>query len=106
STVYGMNDSLELALHQDKMNESVFKLPEESGETTNAIPIITDDDLNRQQSDDNTIIRQDQDDTKTFSAKDQPKKGKRKKRWLKILVALFIIITVGVVEFFIFHSLF
>lgn len=86
SDVEEMELALATALDPDKINEPKYVPPVEAGEETKAIPIITDDQLEAQMNQE-TIIHQSEDTTKSFFADNQgidkpPKKEKKSnKKW-------------------------
>lgn len=118
-TVYDMEDALSMALDPDRINDNKFVPPTGVGEETKAIPIITDNQMH-DNSNQNTIVHQSTDATKSFVADDKDEsKGKKKKKnkkkekkkekkprnkkkkvvWITIL--LFILIASGVAALFI-----
>src|SRR5699024_4915287 len=93
-------------------DEAVYSPPEEAGESTKAIPIITDEQLNGT-DDDATLVHNEHETTK--HAPDQPndgnedsKKPKKKKRFYKrkwfIFVMLICLIIVGGMNYFVMRT--
>ena len=103
--VYAMEDSLSHALDPDRLNEEKYMPPEEEGDETKAIPIISDHhDVDGHQD---TIIHQNSEETKKVESKnnkEKPKKPKKKRRkkWLIISLILLILIVGGAVALFFF----
>ncbi|MFD2133078.1 Stk1 family PASTA domain-containing Ser/Thr kinase [Pseudogracilibacillus auburnensis] len=94
SSVYGMEQALNVALEPNHINEAVYEPPQEEGEETKAIPIITDDRLHASDQE-KTLIHHESE--KTTGHKDKPKEKngkekpkKKKKKFRKWLLAAFI----------------
>jgi len=91
-TIDEMVMALEEAFDPDKMDVEPFFFPEEEGEKTKAIPIITDDgadaDTNQEtvntQADENTAKYMKNDVTEEEKT-EKTRKGKRKKKWKAII---------------------
>ncbi|SDJ73281.1 Stk1 family PASTA domain-containing Ser/Thr kinase [Sediminibacillus albus] len=96
-TVDEMEQDLETSLDPDRLNEEVFKTPEENGEETKAIPIITEDTF-QTKSTEETIIH----DTKNgaLSKDKKARKRKRKKTFIWIAVSLFILLAAAIAALF------
>lgn len=108
-SVYEMYVDLETALHPDRLHEAVYTPPVEAGEETKAIPIITDNHIHHDVSQDETIIHQKDDTTKKLISPQQgdspPKKKKRRKlKWF--LVSFLLLVALGVASLFILPGLF
>ncbi|SFB19674.1 serine/threonine protein kinase [Lentibacillus halodurans] len=116
-TVYDMEDDLGTALDPGRMDEEKFMPPAEEGEETKAIPIITDNQV-QQNTNNDTIVGQPDEDTKTYANEEKSKnekgtkkgkskkgaktgKQKRRKKWLIILGFLLILLAACVAAFFI-----
>src|SRR5699024_2439502 len=96
--VYDFQEALETSLHPEKQNESKYFPPVEVGEETKAIPIITDDHLSVDNTED-TIIHNMNEETKvvpeTPKKKEKPKRKRKWKRWVFGFFGL-LIATVGI----------
>ncbi|MFB4167547.1 Stk1 family PASTA domain-containing Ser/Thr kinase [Virgibacillus sp. JSM 102003] len=108
-TVYELEDGLETALDPDRIDEEKYVPPNEAGEETKAIPIITDNQLQDNVHDD-TMVHSANESTKNFKKNDNKpdsKKGnrKRKKKWLIFSIILFVLLGLGIAAFFIFSNL-
>lgn len=102
--VYQFEAALETALSPEKLNEEPFKVPDEAGDETKAIPIITDDDLTSDDEAGQTIVHQaDTEPTKSYPDESNGKKNNKKKKdkkkpsskkkkiiWISILLLLLI----------------
>src|SRR5699024_3575887 len=103
NTVYEMEDSLNHALDPDQLNAEMYKPPEEAGDETKAIPIITDNESNFDGNED-TIVHQPNAETKNVPPKNNKQKKKtkkkRKKKWLIIFLVLFLLLGASVVVAF------
>ncbi|GGP12272.1 Stk1 family PASTA domain-containing Ser/Thr kinase [Oceanobacillus neutriphilus] len=102
--VYQFEAALETALSPEKLNEEPFKIPDEAGDETKAIPIITDDDLTSEDEAGQTIVHQaaDTEPTKSYPDEGNGKKNNKKKKnkkpsskkkkiiWISILLLLLI----------------
>ncbi|MFD1067187.1 Stk1 family PASTA domain-containing Ser/Thr kinase [Oceanobacillus locisalsi] len=99
--VYQFEAALAAALSPEKLNEEPFTIPDEEGDETKAIPIITDDNLSEDEADaDQTVVHQaDAEPTKSYPEENsEQKKDKKKKKdkkpaskkkkliWISILV--------------------
>ncbi|WP_174613224.1 Stk1 family PASTA domain-containing Ser/Thr kinase [Virgibacillus ihumii] len=113
-TVYDMEDSLDTALDSDRMNEEKFSPPDEEGEETKAIPIITDTAVNSDESDE-TIANKPEDNTNTasFDGNDKKKtKGKkknkgrpkRKKKWIITISILIFLLLLGAGSYYVYAN--
>ncbi|WP_026570409.1 MULTISPECIES: Stk1 family PASTA domain-containing Ser/Thr kinase [Sediminibacillus] len=94
-TVHEMEEDLETALDPERMDEEIFKTPDENGEETKAIPIITEDTF-QTKSTEETIVH---DNTKNNGAKDKKnkkqkknKKRKRKKTLIWVAICMFVLL--------------
>ncbi|GIO26104.1 Stk1 family PASTA domain-containing Ser/Thr kinase [Ornithinibacillus bavariensis] len=101
NTVYDMEESLEVALLPENLNEPKYVPPEEVGEETKAIPIITESNLANLHQD--TIVHQTNGETKKVTPGQAPdgaikkkikKKKKRNKKWLIISIVLFALLAI------------
>ncbi len=108
NTVYEMEESLEVALSPEKINEPKYVPPTEVGEETKAIPIITESHLEDVHQD--TIVHQANAETKKVSKKGQApakktkgtkKKKKRNKKLLIISSILFVVLLIVLLAFLI-----
>lgn len=99
-TVYEMEDDLDTALDPSRENENIFTVPEDSGETTKAIPIITNDAFSNESNQDTIVHDTNNDTTKNIGDKKKGKKDKknkkdkkkRKKAVLWIIIILFVLL--------------
>src|SRR5690625_455321 len=106
--VYAMEESLNHALDSDRLNEEKYVPPEEDGDETKAIPIITDKQQEFDEHQD-TLVHQPSEDTKKVEEnkvkpakkpkKSKPKK-KRKKKWVIIIILLFLLLAGSAIAFF------
>src|SRR5699024_11468392 len=98
-----MEDSLNHALDPNHLNAEKHKPPEEAGDETKAIPIITDNESNLDGNED-TIIHQPNAETKNVPSKNNKQKKKtkkkQKKKWLIIFLVLFLLLGASVVVAF------
>lgn len=101
NTVYDMEESLEVALLPENLNEPKYVPPEEVGEETKAIPIITESNLANLHQD--TIVHQTNGETKKVKPGQAPdgaikkkikKKKKRNKKWLILSIVLFALLAI------------
>lgn len=106
-SVFDMETALDIALDPGVRDEAAYAPPEEEGEATKAIPIITEEQLNGADADE-TLVHNDHQSTKTDpsqqSATDTSEKPKKKKKFYKrksfiFFIILFFIIIAGVVYF-------
>lgn len=107
--VYDMEEALEMALEPGRINEEKYAPPNEAGEETKAIPVITDNQL-QNNSDGDTMVHQNNERTipyKNGGNKEQAKNGKRKKKkkWLVFFIVLFTLLASGIVALFIIPNL-
>lgn len=121
NTVYEMEDSLDVALSPEKLDEPKFVPPSEVGEETKAIPIITENQLENIHQD--TIIHQANAETRKVTENAQPQKGtvetkkskkknktknknkKKKKKWLITAIILFGLLSLALVLIFVIPGL-
>ncbi|MDC3416440.1 Stk1 family PASTA domain-containing Ser/Thr kinase [Aquibacillus salsiterrae] len=91
--VYEMEDDLETALNPSRTNENKFIPPDDHGEATKAIPVITDEAFTRNKSTENTIIHK--------TGNHEPvkengvQKGKKKRKRTAIIVSTLFLILVA-----------
>src|SRR5690625_1612823 len=109
-TVYDMNVALSTALEPENLHSERFTIPEEDGEVTKAIPIITNEQMNESYNDDQTIVYHEQDATQTYDRpeeqpKKKPKKKKRRKRLIITLISLFGLLAATLIALFIFPGI-
>lgn len=107
-SVFDMETALDIALDPSVRDEAVYSPPEEAGESTKAIPIITDEQLNGT-DDDATLVHNEHETTKHAPVQPndgnedskKPKKKKRfyKRKWFIFLMLLFLIILGGIIYF-------
>lgn len=99
NSVDEMDDDLRTSLNPERLNEPKFILPIDY-EATKAIPIITNDSLNKVT--DETILHQ---TAKQASGADNPKK--KRKKWPIVLVSTFFaLVILGLLTVFVFPGLF
>ncbi len=96
--VYEMEDALEVSLHPANIDEELFLPPEDSGEETKAIPIITDETFKANKSTQDTIIHNtnnmqkiQENNSNSEELKDKKKNKKKKKKGRKIFMWVSII---------------
>lgn len=112
-SVTDMYHSLETALDPNRVNEPKYSPPEEVGEETKAIPIITNLEDSDISNHDETIVHRPNEKTKKVSDKQnqnvkkskKPKKAKKKK-WRRLLLIIFILIASGLAALFIIPGIF
>ncbi|WP_080874800.1 Stk1 family PASTA domain-containing Ser/Thr kinase [Oceanobacillus timonensis] len=104
--VYQFEAALAAALSPEKLNEAPFTIPDEEGDETKAIPIITDSSLSEDDPDaDQTVVHQgDAEPTKSYPEENNEEKNKKKKKkkdkkpaskkkkilWISILILLLV----------------
>nr|WP_255639621.1 Stk1 family PASTA domain-containing Ser/Thr kinase [Aquibacillus saliphilus] len=94
SSVYEMEEDLETALDSNRVNEELFNPPEDSGEATKAIPVITDSAYKQHQTHHDTIVH----DAKAESPKDsEVKHGKKKRKKAIIWVSAILFVLFGAI---------
>lgn len=102
--VYQFEAALETALSPEKLNEEPFKIPDEAGDETKAIPIITDEDLSQEDEAGQTIVHQaDTEPTKSYpeesngkkKKKDKKKPSSKKKKIIWISIILLLLLGIG-----------
>ncbi|MFC2950156.1 Stk1 family PASTA domain-containing Ser/Thr kinase [Virgibacillus sediminis] len=106
NTVYDLEEAVAHALDPDRLNEEVYTPPQEAGEETKAIPVITDDQI-RSDADQETMIHHTGGSTKSFADDEnrqsngkakkkvkEPRK-KRRKTWLWLTAVILIFIAAG-----------
>lgn len=110
NTVYDMEDSLEVALSPDKLDEPRYTPPTEVGEETKAIPIITENYLENAHQD--TIVHQANAETKKVvengkknTSTNFKNKKKRNKKLLITSIIVFIILVATLITFFVVQGL-
>ncbi|GGJ86373.1 serine/threonine-protein kinase PrkC [Lentibacillus kapialis] len=103
-SVYDMESDLETALDPERLNEEKFVPPAEEGEETKAIPIITDNQIEGEQTDD-TIAGPSNDTTKAYTSGNnttpgkKPEKKRRRKKW-PFIFGVFLLLAAGAAVFF------
>ncbi|WP_102027330.1 Stk1 family PASTA domain-containing Ser/Thr kinase [Salirhabdus sp. Marseille-P4669] len=90
-----LEEDLATALLPNRLNEEKFIPPEEEGEETKAIPIITSD--NSLSEDGETIVRQKTDGTE----EEKKKKKKKKKVWIWTISILSVLMIAAIVALFV-----
>ncbi|HEY4600354.1 MAG TPA: Stk1 family PASTA domain-containing Ser/Thr kinase [Cerasibacillus sp.] len=112
-SVSEMYHSLETALDSSRINEPKYSPPQEVGEETKAIPIITNLEDTNVSNHDETIVHRPNEKTIKVSDKQnqqvkKPKKKKapKKKKWRRILLIIFILIASGLAALFIIPGIF
>lgn len=108
-TIYELEKAIEDALHPDKLNEQPYKPPEEVGDETKAIPIITDDQFIGAENQD-TIISKPNGNTKSFpenkengdknAAEKKQEKPKKKRKWLIIFITFIALLGISIAALF------
>src|SRR5699024_8634093 len=107
-SVFDMETALDIALDPSVRDEAVYSPPEEAGESTKAIPIITDEQLNGT-DDDATLVHNEQETTKDAPGQptdvheeaENPTKTQRSytRQWFIFLMRLFSMIVGGIIYF-------
>lgn len=93
-SVSEMQDAILVALDPEHLNEPVYRPPVEEGEATKAIPIITDETLEKMNvnaNDDSTIVHQAPEKAKPVEEDGKKKKKKRRRRWLFAMLSLILL---------------
>ncbi|WP_047984928.1 Stk1 family PASTA domain-containing Ser/Thr kinase [Ornithinibacillus californiensis] len=109
NTVYEMEDTLEIALSPEKLDEPKYTAPTEVGEETKAIPIITENQLQNIHQD--TIVHQANAETKKVGNNGQVppsnlnNKKKKNKKLLITSIILFLLLTGTLIAAFVVPSL-
>lgn len=119
-TIYDLEEALDTALDPDKLHEPPFTPPEEAGEETKAIPIITDNEF-KHDYDQETIVHHGNGETKEYednqtpppaNKKNKKKKSKKKngkkqkrKRWLLIGASVLMLFLAAIVVLFIYPGI-
>lgn len=104
--VYQFEAALEEALSPEKLNEEPFKIPDEDGDETKAIPIITDEDLSEDEAGQTLVHQADQEPTKNYpnenkgkskkkKKKAKKKPGSRKKKIIWMIILLLLLLGIG-----------
>lgn len=107
-TVFDLEVALDTALNPDKINEEKFEPPEEEGEETKAVPIVTGE-KNDSSEQEETLVHAGGQDTKPYkgnkkgkkSKKKKKQKGKKKKKWLIISIIILVLLLSGIAALFI-----
>src|SRR5690606_32556480 len=118
-TIYDLEEALDTALDPDKLHEPPFTPPEEAGEETKAIPIITDNEFKHDYNQE-TIVHHGNGETKEYednqtpppANKNKKKKSKKKngkkqkrKRWLLIGASVLMLFLAAIVVLFIYPGI-
>lgn len=93
-SVSEMQDAILVALDPEHLNEPVYRPPVEEGEATKAIPIITDETLEKMNvnaNDDSTIVHPAPQKAKPVEEDGKKKKKKRRRRWLFAILSLILL---------------
>lgn len=93
-SVSEMQDAILVALDPEHLNEPVYRPPVEEGEATKAIPIITDETLEKMNvnaNDDSTIVHQAPEKARPVEEDGKKKKKKRRRRWLFAILSLILL---------------
>ncbi|MGE6346579.1 Stk1 family PASTA domain-containing Ser/Thr kinase [Bacillus mycoides] len=91
-----MKRDIETALYPERINEQPFYIPEDM-EATKAIPIIQQEQLFQNVSDETIVLKGSKVDEQV--RKEETKSGKKKKRnnkWLKVLITTFLLLAIGI----------
>lgn len=99
SSVAEMQDAIVVALNPEKRNEPLFQPPIEEGEATKAIPIITDETIEKMKIDEQsepTLVHQTAPVKKTQEDNPKKKKKKKRRRWIIGIVSF---LTIAVIIF-------
>src|SRR5690625_950284 len=102
-TVYDMNIALSVALDPENLHSARFTVPQEAGEVTKAIPIITNEHMDEAMIEQQTVTYDEANTTKTDQvAKEKPKKKKRRKGLMISFISIFILLAATLIALFIF----
>ncbi|MCT2538015.1 Stk1 family PASTA domain-containing Ser/Thr kinase [Aquibacillus koreensis] len=111
-TVYELEEALSTAMLPERINEEVFVTPEDSGEATKAIPIITEERFKQHKSTQDTLIHHTEagntkHSTDENNKEQEPnlKKKKRAKAWVWISVILVVLFGAFLAALFIIPSM-
>ena len=99
SSVAEMQDAIVVALNPEKRNEPLFQPPIEEGEATKAIPIITDETIEKMKIDEQsepTLVHQTAPVKKTQEDNPKKKQKKKRRRWIIGIVSF---LTIAVIIF-------
>ncbi|MUV40015.1 Non-specific serine/threonine protein kinase [Lentibacillus sp. JNUCC-1] len=94
--VYEMEQVLETALDPENLEAVPFVPPEEAGEETKAIPVITDSQYSNSKNDDTIVHKTDSPTKQVKPVSEKKKKPKKRKKWLWITLLLLFLIGGGV----------
>lgn len=113
-SVDAFEEDLITVLDPSRLNEAPFLLPEEEGEATKAIPIITEQSLEKNKSAEDTLVhtknhavneQSTDNNEKGIKAgknkKDKKKKSKKKKVFIWLIILFFILISSGLFALFV-----
>ncbi|MDM5189568.1 Stk1 family PASTA domain-containing Ser/Thr kinase [Bacillus sp. DX4.1] len=94
-SVNAMKRDIETALYPERINEQPFYIPEDM-EATKAIPIIQQEHLLENLSDETIILTEKKTDEQTKDEQVKPKKKKqRSNKWFKVLITTFLLLAIG-----------
>lgn len=94
STVFEMEEALNMALDPSRLNEAIFMPPDEAGEMTKAIPVITDE-----QFQDTKTYEKDSQETKEQKVVKPSKKKFYKRKSFIVLLILFLLSGIALAVF-------
>lgn len=105
--VFEMEDALDAALLPGKIDEEMYIPPEDSGEATKAIPVITHDTFKQHKSSQDTIVNSTTNNQTIPPEEEKPvkKKKKRKKAVVWVTIILVSLLTAIVAALFILPSM-
>nr|WP_277818519.1 Stk1 family PASTA domain-containing Ser/Thr kinase [Bacillus sp. TL12] len=91
-----MKRDVETALYPERINEQPFYIPEDM-EATKAIPIIQQEQLFGNVSDETIVLNGNKADGQIKSEEAKPKvEKKRSNKWLKVLITTFLLLAIGI----------
>lgn len=105
--VYQLEEALETALSPEKINAAPFSIPEEDGDETKAIPIITNAEIADDSEDQTLVHHADQEPTKSYPDKKEQgkeekkqknkkkKPGSKKKKIIWLIIMLLLLAGIG-----------
>ena len=91
-----MKRDIETALYPERINEQPFYIPEDM-EATKAIPIIQQEQLFENVSDETIVLNGNKVDEQVKNEEVKPKiEKKRSSKWLKVLITTFLLLAIGI----------
>ncbi|WP_242213747.1 serine/threonine protein kinase PrkC [Bacillus cereus group sp. BfR-BA-01383] len=90
-----MKRDIETALYPERINEQPFYIPEDM-EATKAIPIIQQEQLFENVTDETIVLKGSKVDEQVREEAELSKKKKRSNKWLKVLITTFLLLAIGI----------